>query len=62
MEMLSEVEQLIGQTIPSLILFDARTIRQLAAKLFELDIQPKSFIHMNRSGSLTPLFFFPWGL
>ena len=31
--MLSEVERLTGQTIPSSILFEARTIRQLAQKL-----------------------------
>ena len=32
MEMLSEVEQLTGQTIPSSILFEARTIRRAGAK------------------------------
>jgi acyl-CoA synthetase (AMP-forming)/AMP-acid ligase II/acyl carrier protein len=58
MAMLSEVEQLTGQTIPSSILFEARTIRQLAQELFQLDIQSKSLIKMNTRGGLTPLFLF----
>ena len=58
MEMLAEVERLTGQTIPTSILFEARTIRQLAQKLFELDIRPKSVTQMNPSGNLTPLFLF----
>ena len=58
MEMLSEVEQFTGQTIPSSILFEARTIHELAAKLFELDIQSKPLIRLNASSSLAPLFLF----
>jgi oxalate---CoA ligase len=57
-EMLSEVERLTGQRLPSYILFDARTIRQLARKLSDLEIQPKSLIHLNPSGSQPPLFLF----
>ena len=58
MEMLSEVEQLTGQTIPSSILFEARTIRELAQKLFTLDIRPESVTRINPDGSLPPLFLF----
>ena len=58
MEMLSELEQLTGQRLPSYILFEARTIRQLARKLSDLEIQPKSLIHLNPSGGKPPLFLF----
>ena len=58
MEMLSEVERLTGQTIPSSILFEARTINQLAQKLCDLDIQPKSLMQLNPGGSRTPLVLF----
>ena len=58
MEMLSEVERLTTQTISSSILFEASTIRQLAHKLFELDIQPKPVVQLNSSGKLAPLFLF----
>lgn len=58
MEMLSEVEKLTGQTIPSSILFEARTVRQLAQMLRQEDIRPKRFIQMNPSGTLAPLFLF----
>jgi acyl-CoA synthetase (AMP-forming)/AMP-acid ligase II len=58
MAMLCEVEQLTGKTIPSSILFEARTIRQLAQKLLALEIEPKPVIHLNPSGDLPPLFLF----
>ena len=58
MEMLAEVERLTDQTIPSSILFEARTIRELAQMLFELDIQPKPLIKLNAMGTLSPLFLF----
>jgi len=58
MEMLSELERLTGQKVPSSILFEARTIRQLAQKLSALDIQSRPVTLMNRDGSLTPLFLF----
>ena len=58
MEMLHEVAQLIGQPVPSLTLFEARTIRQLAQELVKLDARHRSFIQMNPNGNLAPLFFF----
>jgi acyl-CoA synthetase (AMP-forming)/AMP-acid ligase II/thioesterase domain-containing protein/acyl carrier protein len=59
MEMLSEVERLTGQTIPSSILFEASTIRQLAQKLYELEnLRSKSLIQINPNGGRLPLFFF----
>lgn len=58
MEMLSEVERLTGQTVPTTILFEARTIRQLSQMLFEQHIQPKPVTKMNPSGSLPPVFLF----
>ena len=57
-EMLFEVERLTGQTIPTSILFEARTIRQLAQKLFEQQIGPKAIIKLNPEGGLPPIFFF----
>ena len=56
--MLVELESLTGLTIPSSILFEATTIRQLAKMLFELDIQPKSITKMNPNGVLAPIFLF----
>jgi acyl-CoA synthetase (AMP-forming)/AMP-acid ligase II/thioesterase domain-containing protein len=58
MDMLGEVERLTGQTIPISILFDARTIRQLAQTLFEQHIQPKELIALNENGKSPPLFLF----
>jgi oxalate---CoA ligase len=58
MEMLCELERLTGQTIHTSILFEARTIRQLAQMLFELDIRPKSVIKRNPGGGLAPIFLF----
>lgn len=58
MEMLCEVERLTGQTIPSSVLFEARTIRQLATTLYELDIRPREVIKLNSNGDLTPIFLF----
>lgn len=59
MEMLSEVELLTGVAIPSSILFEARTIRQLAAKLVDrASIGTKPLIKINRSGGQTPLLLF----
>ena len=58
MEMLCEMERLTGQTIPTSILFEARTIRQLSQMLFEQHIQPKLITKMNPSGSLAPIFLF----
>ena len=58
MEMLAEVERLTGQTIPSSILFEACTIRQLAHKLVDLDLKPKPVMQLNPNGTLAPLFLF----
>ena len=58
MEMLSEVERLTGQTIPSSVLFEARTIRQLAHALSEQHIEPKPVTRMNADGSLPPVLLF----
>jgi acyl-CoA synthetase (AMP-forming)/AMP-acid ligase II/thioesterase domain-containing protein/acyl carrier protein len=58
MEMLSEVERLTGQTIPTSILFEARTIRQLTQKLYSLDIRPKPITVLNPDGRLVPLILF----
>jgi thioesterase domain-containing protein len=52
------VEASVGQTIPSSILFEARTIRELAQKLFALDIRSEPVTRMNPSGGLPPLFLF----
>ena len=57
-EMLCELERLTGKTIPSSILFEARTIRQLAQVLSQPDIQPKSVVKMNPSGGLAPIVLF----
>ena len=58
-EMLCEVERLTGQVVPSSILFEATTIRQLAQQLSKGDnLQPKPLIHMSANGSQAPLIFF----
>jgi oxalate---CoA ligase len=58
-EMLAELELLTGQTIPSSILFEATTIRQLAQKLSEqTNLQTKYLIQMNSTGSQPPIIYF----
>jgi acyl-CoA synthetase (AMP-forming)/AMP-acid ligase II len=57
-QMLSEVEIITGQTIPSHIVLQAHTIRQLARKILELDIRPKPLVRLNADGKLKPLFLF----
>lgn len=58
-EMLCEVERLTGKAVPSSILFEAATIRQLARKLSEGDgLKAKPLIQLSSNGSLAPLFFF----
>jgi oxalate---CoA ligase len=57
-EMLFELEQLTGRTIPTSILFEARTIRQVAQKLQTMDIQPQPIVKMNAGGGLTPIVHF----
>ena len=62
MEMLGEVERLTGRTIPTSILFEARTIRQLAQTLFDQHIQPKPLVKLNPSGESAADFPFSRGL
>jgi acyl-CoA synthetase (AMP-forming)/AMP-acid ligase II len=58
-QMLIELELLTGQTVPSSMLFEAATIRQLAHKLSEGDdLQAKPLIPLSSNGSQAPLFFF----
>jgi acyl-CoA synthetase (AMP-forming)/AMP-acid ligase II/acyl carrier protein len=59
MEMLSELEWRTGLTIPSSILFEATTIRQLVQKLSDRqNLRPKYLIEMNSSGDQPPLIYF----
>ncbi|WP_246161136.1 AMP-binding protein [Bradyrhizobium sacchari] len=59
MEMLSELEQLIGQAVPETILFGAETIRQLVQKLdTQIDTQATPYIHFHGDGNRPPLHFF----
>jgi acyl-CoA synthetase (AMP-forming)/AMP-acid ligase II/thioesterase domain-containing protein/acyl carrier protein len=61
MEMLVELEQLTGRTIPSAILFEAPTFGQLAQKLSEpeyLNQKSKILIRLNSSGTQPPLVVF----
>ena len=58
-DMLFEVEALTGQTIPSSILFEATTIRQLAEVLSQSGgLQQKYLSKMNASGQRRPLIYF----
>lgn len=58
MEMLCEVERLTGRKMPTSVLFEARTIRQLAQALFEQQLQPKPMIELNAHGHEPPIVFF----
>jgi len=59
MEMLSELEWRTGLTIPSSILFEATTIRQLVQKLSEREsLRPKYLIELNSNGDQPPLIYF----
>ena len=58
-EMLAELEQLTGRTVPSSILFDASTIGQLVQKISERDqFWQQPLIQLNTNGTQTPLVFF----
>jgi oxalate---CoA ligase len=58
-ELLSEVERLLGRTVPSSILFEAATIRQLSRKLTEgTDVQKEVLFRMPSGSSHSPLLFF----
>jgi len=58
-EMLVDLESLIGKTIPSSLLFEATTIRQLTQKLAEQgDLQHKNLVKLNQAGKQLPLIYF----
>jgi len=58
-EFLSELECLIGRPVPTSIMFEATTIRQLTQRLSDEDgRQPKPLIQISSSGRRTPLIFF----
>ncbi|MGY4178460.1 thioesterase domain-containing protein/acyl carrier protein [Bradyrhizobium sp. USDA 4518] len=60
MEMLLQLEQLIGKAVPETILFGAETIRQLAQKLdTETDATtPTTIAQFHTGGNRPPLYFF----
>jgi oxalate---CoA ligase len=59
MEMLIEVEGLIGQPVPETILFGAETIRQLAPKVaMQTGAPAMPFFQFSASGNRPPLYFF----
>ncbi|WP_083519556.1 AMP-binding protein [Bradyrhizobium jicamae] len=59
MEMLIEVERLIGQPVPETILFGAETIRQLAPKIaMQTGAQATPFFEFSAGGHRRPLYFF----
>ena len=59
MEMLAELEELVGRPLSITILLDAPTISQPAKKLSEKDYLPqKSLFQLHSNGSQTPLFYF----
>jgi acyl-CoA synthetase (AMP-forming)/AMP-acid ligase II/thioesterase domain-containing protein len=59
MEMLIEVERLIGHLVPETILFGAETIRQLAPKIaLQAGTPATPFFQFHARGDRPPLFFF----
>ena len=59
MEMLIEVERLIGHPVPETILFGAETIRQLAPKIAMQTGTPATpFFQFHAGGDRPPLYFF----
>src|SRR5206468_4574394 len=59
MEMLIEVERLVGHPVPETILFGAETIRQLAPKIAMQTGTPATpFFQYHASGDRRPLYFF----
>jgi oxalate---CoA ligase len=63
MEMLIEVERLIGQPVPDTIMFGAETIRQLAPKIaLQAGTPTAPFFQFHARGSRPPLYFFNGGL
>ena len=59
MEMLIEVERLVGHPVPETILFGAETIRQLAPKIAMQTGTPATpFFQFHTGGDRPPLYFF----
>jgi thioesterase domain-containing protein/acyl carrier protein len=59
MEMLLQLEQLIGHTVPETILFGAETIRQLLQEIdAQTDTPPTPFAQFHAGGNRPPLYFF----
>jgi acyl-CoA synthetase (AMP-forming)/AMP-acid ligase II/thioesterase domain-containing protein len=59
MEMLIEVERLIGHPVPETILFGAETIRQLAPKIaMQTETPATPFFQFGADGHRPPLYFF----
>ena len=59
MEMLIEVEWLVGHPVPETILFGAETIRQLAPKIAVQTGTPATpFLQFGTCGERPPLYFF----
>nr|WP_283805871.1 AMP-binding protein [Bradyrhizobium sp. ARR65] len=58
-EMLIQLEQLVGQSIPATILFGAETIRQLVQKIdAQIDTQATPLVQFHPDGNRPPLYFF----
>ncbi len=58
-EMIAEIEQVTGRTVPSSVLFEATTIRSLTQKLSESgDLQPEPLVQMSLNGGQKPLIYF----
>src|ERR1700737_3009553 len=59
MEMLIEVERLIGRPVPGPILFGAETIRQLAPQIaMQAGTPAPPFFQFHAGGDRPPLYFF----
>jgi acyl-CoA synthetase (AMP-forming)/AMP-acid ligase II/thioesterase domain-containing protein len=59
MEMLLEVERLIGEPVPESVLFGAETVRQFASKIArQMGKFTTPLIHFHASGDKPPLYFF----
>ncbi|SED14434.1 AMP-binding protein [Bradyrhizobium erythrophlei] len=58
-EMLIEVERLVGRPVPETILFEAETIRQFAARVSaQTDASAMPFFQPHACGNRSPLYFF----
>ena len=62
MEMLAQLEAQTGLSVPDTALFEATTIRQLAAKLSHggAALAPKRLVKLNSEGARRPLNKIPW--